>query len=88
MTILAVLFLVNWLLVQVLAPAKEVIRVPYTPNFIAQVKAGNVKEIAAEGDTVQGEFKKEVTYKGDKAKDFKTEIPSFANDNALSGLLE
>ena len=53
-TILAVLFLVNWLLVQVLAPAKEVIRVPYTPTFIAQVKAGNVKEIAAEGDTVQG----------------------------------
>ncbi len=87
-TILAVLFLVNWLLVQVLAPAKEVIRVPYTPTFIAQVKAGNVKEIAAEGDTVQGEFKKEVTYKGDKAKDFKTEIPSFANDNALSALLE
>ena len=87
-TILAVLFLVNWLLVQVLAPGKEVIRVPYTPTFIAQVKDGNVKEIAAEGDTVQGEFKKEVTYKGDKAKDFKTEIPSFANDNALSALLE
>ena len=57
---------------------------PYTPTFIAQVKAGNVKEISAEGDTVQGEFKKEVKYKGDKATDFKTEIPSFANDNALS----
>ena len=32
-TILAVLFLVNWALVQVLAPAKERIRVPYTPDL-------------------------------------------------------
>jgi cell division protease FtsH len=87
-TILAVLFLVNWLLVQVFAPAKERIAVPYTPTFIAQVKAGNVKEISSEGDTVQGEFKKAVTYEGDKATAFKTEIPSFANDNALSRLLE
>ncbi len=87
-TILAVLFLVNWLLVQVFAPAEERIRVPYTPTFITQVKAGNVKEISSEGDTVQGEFKKDVTYEGDKAKLFKTEIPAFANDNALSKLLE
>ena len=87
-TILAVLFLLNWLLVQVFAPAEERISVPYTPTFIAQVKAGNVKEISAEGDTIQGEFKKDVEYKGDKATNFKTEIPSFANDNALSSLLE
>ena len=57
-TILAVLFLVNWALVQVFAPAKERIRVPYTPTFIAQVKAGNVKEISSKGDTIQGEFKR------------------------------
>ena len=60
---------------------------PYTPTFLAQVSAGNVKEISSEGDTIQGEFKKEVKYKDDKATDFKTEIPTFANDNALSQLL-
>ena len=48
---------------------------PYTPTFIAQVKAGNVKEISAEGDTVQGEFKKEVTYKGDKAEGLQDRDP-------------
>ena len=85
LTILAVLFLANWLLVQLFAPAKERIRVPYTPTFIAQVEAGNVKEIAAEGDTIQGEFKKEVKYEDEKAKSFKTEVPAFANDNELSG---
>ena len=61
---------------------------PYTPTFIAQVKAGNVKEISAEGDTVRASSRRRSNYKGDKAKDFKTEIPSFANDNALSELLE
>ena len=47
----------------------------------------NVKEISSKGDTVQGEFKKDVTYKGDKAKDFKTEVPTFANKDELSYLL-
>ncbi len=87
-TILAVLFLVNWAIVQVFAPAKERIRVPYTPTFLTQVKAGNVKEISSEGDTISGEFKKEVKYKDNTAKDFKTEVPTFANDNALSRELE
>ncbi len=86
--ILAVLFLVNWALVQVLAPAKERIRVPYTPTFLKEVKAGNVKEISSEGDTISGEFKSEVKYKDKKAENFKTEVPTFANDNALSRELE
>jgi cell division protease FtsH len=84
LSILAVLFLVNWALVQVLAPPKERIRVPYTPTFVQQVERGNVKEISAEGDTIQGEFKREVEYEGDTAKAFRTEIPAFANDNQLS----
>ena len=51
------------------------------------MRDGNVKEISSKGDTVQGEFKKEVKYKGDKAKGFETEIPTFANDDELSPLL-
>ncbi|HEY1276706.1 MAG TPA: ATP-dependent zinc metalloprotease FtsH, partial [Thermoleophilaceae bacterium] len=34
------------------------------------------------------EFKKEVKYKDDQAKGFKTEVPTFANDRQLSSLLE
>ena len=36
---------------------------------------------------MQGEFKKEVKYKDDSAKDFETEIPTFANDDELTLLL-
>jgi cell division protease FtsH len=88
LVVLALLFLLNWLFVQVFAPPAKRIRVPYTPTFLSEVRQGNVKEISSEGDTVKGEFKDDVTYEGDKAKDFETEVPTFANDNALSKLLE
>jgi cell division protease FtsH len=86
--ILALLFLVNWAIVAIFAPAEERIRVPYTPTFLAQVENGNVKEISSTAETVQGEFKREVTYEGDKAKNFETEVPTFANEEQLSNLLE
>jgi cell division protease FtsH len=88
LVILLSLFVLNWLIVAIFAPAEKRIKVPYNPTFIAQVQKGNVKEISSKGDTVQGEFKKEVEYKGDKAEGFETEIPTFANDNQLSQLLE
>src|SRR5215208_7477878 len=86
--ILLSLFVLNWLIVAIFAPAEKRIKVPYNPTFIAQVQKGNVNEISSKGDTVQGKFEKEVEYKGDKAKGFETEIPTFANDNQLSQLLE
>jgi cell division protease FtsH len=87
LTILAVLFLLNWLIVSIFAPAEDRLRVPYNPTFLTEVRDGNVKEISSRGDTVQGEFKKEVEYEGDKAKNFETEIPTFANDRELDQLL-
>ena len=86
-TILLALFLLNWLIVAIFAPAENRIRVPYNPTFLEQVRDRNVKEISSKGDTVQGEFKKKVEYKGDKATGFETEIPTFANDDELSQLL-
>jgi cell division protease FtsH len=87
-TILIALFVLNWLVVAVFAPPPNKIKVPYSPNFLTQVRAGNVDEISAAGESVKGEFKKEVTYKGDSAKRFETEIPTFANRQQLSSLLE
>src|SRR3954453_3407805 len=86
--ILLVLLAVNWALAAILAPPKKRIRVPYTPVFLDQVRAGNVSSISSEGDTVEGDFRKDVKYKKDKAKRFKTEVPTFANDTQLSKLLE
>jgi cell division protease FtsH len=88
LAILAVLFLLNWLIVAIFAPAEERIQVPYNPTFLTEVRQGNVKEISSRGDTVQGEFREEVKYQEDQAKQFETEIPTFANDRELSELLE
>src|SRR3954470_2652214 len=86
-TILIALFVLNWALVAVLAPAEKRIQVPYNPTFLGEVRKDNVREISSKGESVQGEFRKEVSYKGDKAKGFKTEIPTFADRRELSALL-
>jgi cell division protease FtsH len=85
--ILVALFALNWLIVAVFAPGESRIRVPYNPTFLSEVRSNNVSEISSQGESVQGDFKKEVTYKGDKGKKFETEIPTFANKQELSSLL-
>ena len=87
-TILLGLFVLNWLIVAVFAPPENKIKVPYNPTFLTEVRSGNVKEISASGNTIKGDFKKKVTYKGDSATRFETEIPIFANRQQLSSLLE
>jgi cell division protease FtsH len=87
LTILAVLFILNWLIVAVFAPAEERIRVPYNPTFLEEVRDGNVQEISSRGDTVKGEFEKPVEYEGEEATKFETEFPTFADDQELSQLL-
>jgi cell division protease FtsH len=88
LAILAVLFLLNWLIVAIFAPAEDRIKVPYNPTFLQEVRQGDVEEISSRGDTVQGEFREPVEYEGEEAKQFETEIPTFANDRELSELLE
>ena len=65
------------------------VRVPYSPFFINQVKDGHVKEITSKGTAVQGTFNQKESYKGSKpTTKFRTEIPAFANTDALSKLLQ
>ena len=63
--------------------------VPYSPFFLEQVREGNVVEITSEGTTIQGAFDRPQSY-GDSEprQEFETEIPAFADTDALSGLLE
>jgi cell division protease FtsH len=88
LVILALLFVVNWAIVAIFAPAEERIRVPYNPTFLNQLRDGNVKEISSTGETIKGEFEGDVTFEGDKAKNFETQVPTFANERQLSQLLE
>jgi cell division protease FtsH len=69
-------------------PASRV-RVPYSPFFLQQVSARHVKEITSKGTAIQGTFTTPLSYGGSKATTrFKTEVPAFADNNALSRLLQ
>src|SRR3954447_26224260 len=91
--IVLALLAINYVSVALLGPGRHPsIDVAYNPTFLEQVQAGNVKRISARGETVEGEFKKAVKPpedpKGDAAKNFQTEVPTFANTDELSKLLE
>jgi cell division protease FtsH len=69
-------------------------QVPYQPFFVQQVRADNVREISSTSDSIEGTLKKEATYTpadgGDEVKvekDFKTEVPSFIDNKAVTELL-
>ncbi len=65
------------------------IRVPYSPFFLQQVRAGHVKEITSKGTAVQGTFTQKERFQDSKPTTrFRTEIPAFADNDALSHLLE
>jgi cell division protease FtsH len=65
------------------------VRVPYSPFFLNQVNAGNVEAITSKGTAIQGTFTKKLRYgKSKPTTRFRTEIPAFANNDALSALLE
>jgi cell division protease FtsH len=72
------------------ATAVHRVRVPYSPFFLRQVRAGNVTEITSKGTAIQGRFRHAVAPPsgGAAAPLFATEIPAFANTNELARLLQ
>jgi cell division protease FtsH len=65
------------------------VRVPYTPFFLDQVRADHVKSITSKGTAIQGTFTEKEQYNGSKpTRLFRTEVPAFANTDALSKLLQ
>jgi cell division protease FtsH len=65
------------------------LRVPYSPFFLDQVTADHVKEITSKGTAIQGTFTQPESYQGSKPTTlFETEIPAFADTDALSQLLQ
>ena len=63
------------------------VRVPYSPFFVQQVRDGHVKEITSKGTAIQGTFTRKLTFGESKpTTHFRTEIPAFADNDALSKL--
>jgi cell division protease FtsH len=66
------------------------VRVPYSPFFLQQVKADNVVTVTSTGSELQGDFAR-ATKPSDASSasvHFVTEIPSFADTNQLSQLMQ
>ncbi|CAA9540946.1 MAG: Cell division protein FtsH, partial [uncultured Thermoleophilia bacterium] len=84
------LLVANLLLGNLLTSPEERLDVPYT-TFRQQVQAGNVGSVTSQGDTIQGRFKKEITYpsgdQGETGDQFETERPAFADDELLQLLV-
>jgi cell division protease FtsH len=90
LALIAVLFVVNYALAsRSLSPA-PLTRIPYSPLFLDQVRGGNVEQITSTGSSIEGVFRKPVTYPqgGKPLTRFRTLIPSFADGASLSRLLE
>ncbi|MFL5915877.1 MAG: ATP-dependent zinc metalloprotease FtsH [Gaiellaceae bacterium] len=65
-------------------------RVPYSPVFLQEVRAGHVAAVTSSGSELQGDFKTATKPPGASTASvhFVTEIPSFADTNQLSRLLQ
>src|SRR3982075_3454527 len=83
---LLVLLALNYLITFVFMSGPARITVPYT-TFITQVNADNVKDITAQSNSIQGDFKKPVKLGSESGTVFQTERPVFASDN-LEALLQ
>jgi cell division protease FtsH len=82
-----VLLALNYLISTVFFSGPSRITVPYT-TFLQQVQNANVKDLSAQGNSLQGDFKKSVTYGSASGTAFQTERPSFAQDNLVAELAQ
>src|SRR5919201_975689 len=83
-----VLLLVNFFVSSRATQPPSRVRIPYSPFFLNQVREGHVASITSKGTTIQGTFTQKERYAGSKpTRLFRTEIPTFANNDALTKLL-
>jgi cell division protease FtsH len=90
-----ILVALNWISVLVFQPSsgQPRVTVPFSPYFLEQVKAGEVRSISSKGDSVQGTFKHKLRYPPSKKTAtpttlFATQVPTFWNGSQLSALLQ
>ena len=82
-----VLLLLNYIISIVFTSGPARMTVPYT-TFVQQANDGNVKDVTAQSNSIQGDFKKTVTYGTASGTLFQTERPVFAQDNLVALLTQ
>jgi cell division protease FtsH len=91
---LLLLLAINWTFALLFyGAAKPHVTIPYSPTFLAQVRAGNVSTVTAQDAAIQGTLKRAIRYparaKGARsAIEFSTRMPGFADTKALDTLLQ
>src|SRR3954471_7781208 len=80
---------INYVIASAVDPKERPqLTLPYSPYFLGQVRGDNVKEISSQGETIQGHFREQVTYKKTKTDRFRTQVPTFADTDQLSAELQ
>ena len=91
--LIAFLVLFNWFAIENLIPGEPSIRIPYSPLFLDEVRAGNVERINTRGTAITGEFRRKVTWPeageddSTSARRFQTQLPTFTDGDKLEELL-
>ncbi len=57
--------------------------IPYNPTFLTQVHVNNISQINSQDNSIQGMFKHPITFQDQQIIGFTTEIPAFADSDAL-----
>src|SRR5947209_1084124 len=89
-----VLLAVNWLSVLIARPGSQPrVTVPFSPYFLNEVNAGQVKSIASSDNTIAGTFSTKLRYPPNDSKAtpttlFKTVVPAFWDHATLTKLLQ
>jgi cell division protease FtsH len=92
--VFAALLALNILAVVMFQPASEPrVKVPFSPYFLDQVNAGQIKSITSKSDSIQGTFKNKTKYPPDDSSAtattlFSTEVPAFWDNASLTNLLQ
>ena len=89
------LLAINWTFVLLFssAAAHQRVAIPYSPTFLAQVRAGNVSTVTAREAAIQGTLRHAIRYPASDENarpttEFSTRVPDFADTKALDALLQ
>jgi cell division protease FtsH len=88
------LLAVNWLSLLIVQPGGQPrVRIPFSPYFLQQVEAGQVRSISSKSDAIEGTFTRKVRYPASDhhataTKLFSTQVPAFWNNSQLAALLQ
>src|SRR5437764_9418952 len=89
------LLAINWLFVLLFQPStgQPRVKVPFSPYFLNEVQAGQVKSISTKGDSVEGTFTAKLKYPAKSTSAtpttlFSTQVPTFWSNQDLTNLLK